>query len=400
MRNKRVTLLFGLIIILSGWWFLRSGSPAQPEEGILDVWATWGEDPEHLQAFLNSYSQLSGIPLKVTTQVRSDDLLGSLSAIEPPDMVILSSVDPIQVYYEKGLVEPLDAWIETTGIDLDDFYIAPLQRCKSVDGATLCLPWGCDIDALFWNKDLFEDAGLDPERPPQTLEELVEYAKKLTLRNEEGELGQVGFIPNLTHSQAGLSAMAQAEVGALIWQQQFDHLYTPDELDDFVASFTPYITSSHPVYAGKRLSCQQCHRAAPIQNNKTPDVGFYEGRVAMMIDGQWQVSLNARPEELPMIDYGVAPIPPSSAHPDMANTAVVQGPVVFIPAGAMDEDAAAQLLSWLTSPEILAEAAYTHAMLPVSKTAAQDARFQKNPDLKLFIDLMARPNTKDIITTQ
>jgi maltose-binding protein MalE len=159
-------------------------------------------------------------------------------------------------------------------------------------------------------------------------------------------------------------------------------------------------TSSHPLFSGRRLSCQQCHRATPIQNGKTPDTGFYEGRVAMMIDGQWQVRWDALSQEHPEIDYGVAPVPSSSAHPELADTAVIQGPVVFIPADSIDKGASAQLLAWLTSPEVLAEAAYTHTMLPVGQTAAQDARFQNNPDLKLFMDLEARPDTRNINTNR
>ena len=412
MRKKSTILMFGLIIILSGWWITRDSSSAQPEEGVIDVWATWGEDPDHLQTLLNRYSELSGIPVKVTTQVRSDDLQASFTTTKAPDMVILSKVDPLESYFEEGLVEPLNEWFEVAEINLEDFFRDPLKQCRSMDGLYLCLPWGGDIDALFWNKDLFKAAGLDPERPPQTMEELVEFAEKLTQRNEEGELRQVGFIPDFPHSQDDLyahlfgdasnddtnhvlSAGTPPVLDVQNWQQQFDNLYTPDELGDFVASFTPYMTSSHPIYAGKRMSCQQCHRASPIQNIKTPDVGFYEGRVAMMIDGQWQVLSDTFSQENPKKNYGVEQVPLSSAHPEMADTVVVQGPVVFIPAKAMDKNAAAQLLAWMTSPEILADAAYTHAMLPASQTAAQDARFQNNPDLKLFIEILARSNTKN-----
>jgi len=60
---------------------------------------------------------------------------------------------------------------------LDDIFEAPLGQCK-YQGYYYCLPWGTDTYALFWNKDLFEDAGLDPDRPPQTMEELVEFAQR------------------------------------------------------------------------------------------------------------------------------------------------------------------------------------------------------------------------------
>jgi multiple sugar transport system substrate-binding protein len=411
VRKKGAVLFFGFIVIVSGWWVISRSSLAQPEAGMIDVWATWGDNPAQLQALLDRYSQTSGVPVRVTTRVKSDDVLEALADPEPPDLVILSSADLVKAYDHQSLVEALDGWIQASDIDLDDIYPASLAQCQGPDGATLCLPWGCDVDALFWNKDLFAAAGLDPERPPQTMEELVEYAKKLTIRDEKGALSQVGFIPDFPRSHADLYvrmfggalysdggaeliANSQPVIDALSWQRQFYNTYDPEDLEDFVSSFTPYMTSRHPTYAGRRLSCQQCHRSSPIQNGKTPDAGFVEGKVAMVIDGQWQVGPDALPHEGFQVNYGVAPFPPPTAHPERANSPVARGPVVIVPAGALDKEAAVHLLAWMMSPEIVAEATYASATLPTSRTAAQDPRFQQMPNLTVFVDLMAHPDAK------
>jgi len=416
MMRKTAVLLLGFVVLVAAWWTTRSDSRVQPSEGVLDVWATWGDDPDHLQAHFDRFNQSSGVPVRVTTRVGSDDLLEALAGAEQPDMVILSSGDLLGAYSEQGLVEPLDRWIKVSGIDLDDIYPAPLAQCKGLDGAYLCLPWGCDIDALYWNKDLFEAAGLDPERPPRTMEELVEYANKLTVFDEKGELSQVGFIPDFPRSHADLyvrmfggafysdkgvelTVNSQPVIDTLHWQMQFYNTYAPEDLKDFISSFTPYRTSRHAKYAGRRLNCQQCHRSAPVQSAKIPDIGFYEGRIAIVIGGEWQASPNALPHEESQVNYGVAPFPPPSAHPERADTGVVQGPVVFIPAGAMDKDAAVQLLTWMTSSENLAEAAYANSLLPTSRTSAQDPRFQQLPNFKAFVDLMAHANAKHSVTT-
>lgn len=416
MRKKGVILLFGLIVIVTGWWVLSSGSQAQPSEGVVDVWATWSDDPDQLQTLLDRYSQSSGAPVRITTRVRSDGLLEALAGTEPPDLVILSSADLVEAYHQQGLVEPLDGWIQASGIDLDDIYPAPLAQCMSRDGATLCLPWGCDVDALFWNKDLFAAAGLDPEHPPRTMEELVEVATKLTIHDEKGKLGQVGFIPDFPrshaelyvrmfggafHSEGGaeLTVSSQPVIDGMNWQRRFYDIYAPEDLKDLVSSFTPYMTSRHPLYAGRRLSCQQCHRSSPIQNGKTPDTGFSEGKIAMMIDGEWQARPTAFSREESRVNYGVAPFPPPAAHPERANTAVVRGPVLIVPAGAMDKEAVVHLLAWMMSPEIVAEAAYANSLLPTSRMAAQDPRFLQTPNLAVFVDLMADPNAQPAFTT-
>jgi multiple sugar transport system substrate-binding protein len=416
MRKKGVVLLFGLIVIVTGWWVISSGSHAQPSEGVVDLWATWGDDPDLLQTLLDRYSQSGGAPVRITTRAKSDDLLEALAGTEPPDLVILSSADLVKAFHQQGLVEPLDGRIQASGIDLGDIYPAPLAQCMSRGGATLCLPWGCDVDALFWNKDLFAAAGLDPERPPQTMEELVEAATKLTVRDEKGELSQVGFIADFPrshadlyvrmfggafHSEGGaeLTVNSQPVIDGMNWQRQFYDMYAPGDLEDFVSSFTPYMTSRHPLYAGRRLSCQQCHRSSPIQNGKTPDTGFVEGKIAMMIDGEWQVSSNALSHEEFQVNYGVSPFPPPAAHPEQANTAVVRGPVLIVPAGAMDKEAAVRLLAWMMSPEIVAEAAYANSLLPTSRMAAQDPRFLQTPNLAVFVDLMAHPSAQPAVTT-
>jgi multiple sugar transport system substrate-binding protein len=392
------------------------GSPIQPSAGVVDVWATWGDDAEQLQLLFDRFSQSSGIPVRVTTRVGSDDLLEALAGKAGPDLVILSSSDLVGSYGEQGLVESLDRWIEATGLDLQDIYPAPLAQCEGLDGTLRCLPWGCSVHALFWNKDLFQAAGLDPERPPGTMEELVEYAHRLTVRDEGGKLSQVGFIPDFSRSHtdlyvrmlggafydagnAELTANSQPVIDALSWQKQFYSLYTPEDLTDLVSSFTPYMTSRHATYAGKRLDCQQCHRSAPIQNGKTPDAGFDQGRIAMMLEGEWRVNLKALSDEELQVNYGITPFPPPSAHPERASTAVFQGPVVMVPAAATDKEAAADLLAWMMSPETVAEAAYATSSLPTSRTAAQDPRFQEIPGFGVFMDLLADPNAQPAVTT-
>jgi hypothetical protein len=64
----------------------------------------------------------------------------------------------------------------------------------------------------------------------------------------------------------------------------------------------------------------------------------------------------------------------------------------MLPAGAIDREAAQGLLAWMMSPEIVAEVAYDSAMLPTSRTAAQDPRFGGIPDYQVFLELVTHPN--------
>lgn len=404
MRRQRMWSMLWIAVVLSlivsGCGLM--GYQGEYEAGVLRVWTTWAGDPEPLQALFDRYSQQSGQPVKVLTGVKGKKLQEALASDTPPEIIILSSSEPVGAYAGQNLVEPLDSWIERAGIPLDDFYPAPLARCESGEGVHLCLPLGGDVFALYWNKDLFRAAGLDPERPPQTMEELVDYAGRLTLRNEAGEISQVGFLPDFPRPHTELyvrmlggdlsTVNAQPVIDAENWQLQFFTAPGFEAVNELVTSLDRYGDSDHPVLGGARLNCQQCHREKPVSAKKLPEQGFYKGKVAMMVDAQWQETGGYLPALQPGLNYGVAPFPPPAANPERANTVLVQGPVVVIPAHLSDKTAAADLLAWMMSPEIMAEISDTKASLPARRTAAADPRFAEMANTEVFLDLMEQGN--------
>jgi ABC-type glycerol-3-phosphate transport system substrate-binding protein len=386
------------------------------EDGILRVWVTWGDDREQIQPLFDRFTQEMGQPVKVESGVRLNQLEEALASDTPPDIVILSNNAPVASYYHQGWIEPLDDWIEGTDIDMADIYPAPLSQCRLNDDTYSCLPWGADAYALYWNKDLFAAAGLDPERPPSSMDELIEDAEQLTFRNEAGEFSQVGFVPDYPRSRIGLYAHmfggswfakdsdklmvdSQPMIDTLNWQLQLFNQMGTAEADQFVSSIYPYSNSKHAVFGGIRMNCQQCHRYAPPKNNM-PENGFYDGKIAMLVDGEWQLDANYISTFKPGLNYGVAPFPASALHPELANSSIIQGPVAVISTGTQDNDAATRLLAWMMTPETVAELAYSTNLLPTSHTAAQDLHFEQIPNFQMFMDLVASPNSISIMSTQ
>ena len=386
------------------------------EDGVLRVWATWGDDRDKIQPLFDRYTQETGQPVKVASRVRLNQLEEALASDTPPDVVILSNNAPVASYYQQGWVEPLDDWIEATDIDMADIYPAPLSQCNLSDGSYACLPWGADAYALYWNKDLFAAAGLDPVQPPSSMEEMLEYAEQLTVQDEAGEFSRVGFIPDYPRSQIGLYAHmfggswfaedsdklmvnSQPMIDALNWQLQPYKQMEAAEADQFISSIYPNSNSKHPVFGGVRMNCQQCHRYTPPKKNM-PENGFYDGKVAMLVDGEWQLGTNYISNFEPDLNYGVAPFPASALHLELANSSLIQGSVVVISTNTQDKAAAANLLAWMMTPETVADLAYSTNLLPTSHTAAQDLRFEQIPNYKMFMDLVASPNSSSIISTR
>ena len=74
---------------------------------------------------------------------------------------------------------PLDDFFEQTGADASNFSDASLQALQ-YQKVQMMIPMQVHSTFLYWNKDLFEAAGLDPETPPATWEEAAEYALKIS----------------------------------------------------------------------------------------------------------------------------------------------------------------------------------------------------------------------------
>lgn len=402
MHNNKLYIAMAVVILASLLLSACGGQTAtqqpaaqqpaaqQPEASkTLRVWIQWGDNPQQIQTLFDKYTAATGIKVEVTAPLTEDKLLPSLTGSEPPDILVLSGGDLVKSYYKEGLVDDLTGAIQSGNIDLNDFFAAPLEQCKSGD-KILCLPWGTDMYALFWNKDLFEAAGLDPNKPPATMEELAQFADKLTKVDADGNLTQIGFLPDQAwghsdlytnlfggfwYNQDGtqMTANSQPIIDALNWQQQFYKKYNADKVLAFSSGWADaYMSADYP---------------------------FYTGKLAMYVDGEWMTGPNFISQFKPEASYGVAPFPPPADHPERANTAVVQGTVAVVPAGAKDKEASAKLLAWMMSPAIVAEEFCFNANLPTSKKAAEDPCFTQNAKFKVFVDLMANPNAKYIITT-
>jgi multiple sugar transport system substrate-binding protein len=375
-----IWLALGLLLVMA--------VPGAAQDTTLVVWITWGDNPAQLQELFNRYGEANGVTVQVNAPVTQDQVLAGLAGTEPPDILVTGGPSDVGSWARESLIAPLDDLIASRGIDMEDMFPAPLGQCV-YGGVYYCLPWGTDTYALFWNKDLFEDAGLDPEVPPQTLEELVEFADRLTIVEADGTISQIGFIPNFSWSHLGLytrmfggywynedgtelTLTSQPVVDALLWQQQFYTKYGADQVLRFMSGMGGYMS---------------------------PDQGFYAGKIAMMVEGEWQTGPNFIQNFKPELFYGVAPFPYPEAHPERANTNLLEGTVAMIPAGVADKEAAASLLAWMMSPEILAEEMVANYNLPTSNAAAADPRFHENEKFEVFLNLMADPNATTGIYT-
>ncbi len=373
-------------------------APTQPpaSDVTLKIWLTWPESPEKMQNYFNGFTEATGIKTEVNTSVPYDKIIAGMSGSDSFDLLILGDIFSIAMFADNGLIMPLDDLISANKIDTADMFDAPRSQCFYKD-KYYCLPWGTDLYALFWNKDMFEAAGLDPEKPPETWEQMLEYSDKLTKTDDQGNLTQVGFIPDFPWSHTDLFLAMQGStyqsadgtkvqmdtpemLATMKWQQEFYTRYGADKVSRFLSS------------AG---------------NYKGADSGFYTDKIAMMVDGEWQPGVDYIQKYRPDLNYGIVSMPYPESHPELKGTAVEWGTVVEVPANAKNLTETGKLLEWMMEAKNQVDMMIQIPNLPSSHAAAADPRWAEQPDLQLFIDMMnsgkaqniyVGPVTYDILT--
>ena len=116
---------------------------------------------------------------------------------DPPVTSILLSTDMFTLIDEDAIV-PFDDLIKTPDDQawLESFYPAFMENSQT-GGKTWGIPFQRSTIVLYYNKEMFKEAGLDPNRPPANWKEQVEYAQKLTKRDASGKVTQWGMqIPS------------------------------------------------------------------------------------------------------------------------------------------------------------------------------------------------------------
>ena len=115
----------------------------------------------------------------------------------PPVTSVLLSTDMFTLIDEEAIV-PFDDFIKTDDDKawLKSFYPAFMENSQT-GGKTWGIPFQRSTIVLYWNKEAFKEAGLDPEKPPQTWDEMTAFAQKLTKRDASGNVTQWGVqIPS------------------------------------------------------------------------------------------------------------------------------------------------------------------------------------------------------------
>lgn len=112
------------------------------------------------------------------------------SSGQAPDLFFIQA-DLLAELVSLGLAQKAPPFIEE--LVRGESRTRTIRKAPYFGGTCYGMTASASPTVLYYNKDMFREAGLDPERPPRTWEELVEYAEKLTVRDGDGNVTRAGL---------------------------------------------------------------------------------------------------------------------------------------------------------------------------------------------------------------
>lgn len=144
-----------------------------------------------LNQFMEEHPNIKVTDLGLTMGDRTEKLTPALAAGTGPDLVT-NSLDSVKERAIKDQVLNLQQYITDSGLDTSVFFPTTLDSCM-YEGDLYALPYNTDTRVLFYNKEHFREAGLDPEKPPTTWEEVARYNEMLTIIGDDGVAQRIGY---------------------------------------------------------------------------------------------------------------------------------------------------------------------------------------------------------------
>lgn len=155
-------------------------APVKPVEITFANWistedATKKIFDQLIAAFQQSHPGITIKSIGIPFAQYKDQVLVNAAGGNPPD-VIMSNQAFAPAFVGAGIVQPLDSLL---GPELINDIVDGSKAGATYNGKIMEMPWTPHPNALFWNKSLFKQAGLDPEKPPKTWDEMIDMATKI-----------------------------------------------------------------------------------------------------------------------------------------------------------------------------------------------------------------------------
>ena len=404
MIRKRIIITLRIItaLVLVGGLCLLVFSPAgrvhrqYPKRQKVVFWHMWTAEwkvvvDRIVDRFNKSQDEYEVVALSVPTGGSAPKLLMGVAGGDPPD-VMAQWEGVIPSWATRKALLPLDTLMSEE--ELREFRRTTFPIIWKVGAFErhlygLCV--GLNMFALYYRPSHFTTAGLDPNKPPRTIEELDAIGGRLYKRDKNGNLLRIGFFPTVIMPRVNFISSWTPCFGGSFYDEANGHLTinTPENMRTlrWLRSYT------------ERYGLDRILRfTSSLQSGTSGDMDwpFITGAFSMVLDGQWRVEQLAK--YAPELDYRTAPIPPAASGGRIA-AGYSNGNYMVIPAGAKCPKGAWKFMrfwSGLDNPTRAAEFYTWGGWLPINQQIVDAPAYQqyirKYPQFKTFVDLLPSPN--------
>jgi sn-glycerol 3-phosphate transport system substrate-binding protein len=292
----------------------------------------------------------------------------------PPDVAVLFAVD-IYTLIDAGAIVPFDDLLDAKdrATWLESFYPALMANSRAA-GKTWGIPFQRSTILLYWNKRMFREAGLDPNRPPRDWGEMSRIARRLTQRDDGGKVMRWGLqIPSSGFPYWLFQGLVTANGGSLV-----DASGTRTSFD------SPEAIGALQYWTD--LAQQGSHPRGIVEWGTTP-TQFADGKVAMV----WTTSGNFRDLRTKVgDDLGVGMLP---ANVGRGSPTGGGNFYIFRESPPAKQRAALTFVRWMVSPERTAQWSIDSGYIAVSpkawETPAMKAHLAMFPQAAVARDQLA-----------
>lgn len=309
MRESRILLLLllGYACLVYATWHGPIDKTADGRK-ILTFWHTYTDQEEqHLRDIISLWEAdnkaWSIRPVRIPFDGHKPKLRTALTVGHGPDMARVDWSFVCELARKNAVAD-----LDNLGMRalLPQYVKAPMDT-NLIDGHYYGIPDQTTGVALFYNRKMFRDAGLDPDQPPRTWDEFVEFGKKLT-RQQDG-IYAFAMDNTLWWTLPFFNTFGARLIGENGKQCLLDSKEAVQALQ-----FKASLVSPHNIEAG-------AWRAGAI----SPEQGFVNGKYAMIFMGPWNLPKFRDLQKSGQIDFGVGLIPrgPRGTSSNVGGTNVV-----------------------------------------------------------------------------
>jgi len=368
-----------------------SGQAAAPAAAgkEIEAWSRMtGLAQDSTKGILDNYnkSNKKGLTVKFvyipSTQGSQADekLLTAVAGGNPPALHYADRFTVPQ-FAQQGFFTDITDLAQTAGVKGADYYPFAWAEATYKD-KIYALPFDTDTRALWYNKDIMKEAGLDPEKPPTNLDELRTATKALTKKDATGQVTRYGFNP--------------------VYDQAWSYTWGFAFKGEFQDPNTKKITAAHPNNIKAMQFVKDFVDEIGVDNvdamisacagtacNDQNDY-FWTGQSAMTCSGNWKVAQAHKYK--PDVHYGVVPMPGPDGPAPFASWA--GGWSWAVPKGYKDVEGAFDALSYLCGNEGQLKYCKDTYHIPTNIKASQDPFFREDPLHAVFMDLLPVSHTR------